>query len=408
MRWVWDNLGALVLALALALLVWVVAVNEENPYEERVFPASLPVQVVSLPEGMVLVEAVTQTADITIRAPSSVWSRLSADQVQVRADLAGLPAGTHDVPLIGSVDDRTSRVVSVLPESIRVRLEVAGSRRVDVQILGQGEVALGYEAGPPAIDPSQVTVSGPLPLVDQVAGVVANVDLTGLRAPFDEMIALTPVDTAGTPINAVVTDPSLARVSIPVHQLGGYRDVAVKVVLSGQVAFGYRITNVTVAPPVVTLFSSDPQAVGALPGYVETAPLDIQGAADDIDERVPLGLPDQISLVGDQTVLVQISIAAIETSLTLLEELEIQGLGSGLAAEPSPPTVELFLSGPLPVLDTLQPDDVRVVLDVLGLGLGTHQITPQVVILPEKVTYQSLNPATVEVVIGRATPTPAP
>ena len=68
--------------------------------------------------------------------------------------------------------------------------------------------------------------------------------------------------------------------------------------------------------------------------------------------------------------------------------------------------VEVILSGPLPLLDTLEPDDVRVVLDLFGLTAGTHQIEPQIVV-PEGVTAQSINPATVQVEIFVAQ-TPAP
>lgn len=42
-RWLWDNLRTLTLAFLLAVLVWVVAVNEENPIEEKVFPQPVPI-----------------------------------------------------------------------------------------------------------------------------------------------------------------------------------------------------------------------------------------------------------------------------------------------------------------------------------------------------------------------------
>jgi hypothetical protein len=44
-----------------------------------------------------------------------------------------------------------------------------------------------------------------------------------------------------------------------------------------------------------------------------------------------------------------------------------------------------------------------VILDLTGLGIGTHQITPQVE-APEGVAAQSILPATVQVTIERAIP----
>ena len=52
--------------------------------------------------------------------------------------------------------------------------------------------------------------------------------------------------------------------------------MAVKVVVQGQQAAGYRIENISVFPPVMTVFAEDPELVNELPGVVETQPLDLQ------------------------------------------------------------------------------------------------------------------------------------
>jgi len=46
-RRIMDNLGSGILALALATIVWIVAVNEENPIIEDVFKEPIPIQVVN-------------------------------------------------------------------------------------------------------------------------------------------------------------------------------------------------------------------------------------------------------------------------------------------------------------------------------------------------------------------------
>ena len=64
--------------------------------------------------------------------------------------------------------------------------------------------------------------------------------------------------------------------------------MVVKVASTGQVASGYRLTNISVFPPTVTVFSTNPSLVDRLPGFVETSPLDLTGVKDDIDIRLPL------------------------------------------------------------------------------------------------------------------------
>jgi YbbR domain-containing protein len=169
-----------------------------------------------------------------------------------------------------------------------------------------------------------------------------------------------------------------------------------------------------VFPPVVTIFSADPQLVTNLPGVVETQPLDLQNAQDDINTRLSINLPAGVSIIGEQTVLIQAGVSPIESSVTLAgEKVEIIGLENGLTAVISPTTVDVIISGPLSLLDTLTRQGVRATVDLTGLPAGTYQITPKVEILIADVIVESILPNTVEVIISpiqniSVTPSPTP
>jgi len=175
------------------------------------------------------------------------------------------------------------------------------------------------------------------------------------------------------------------------------------VVVTGQVASGYRLTNISVFPPAVTVFSADPQIVSDLPGFIETEPLNIEGLKDDLDISLRLNLPEGISVVEDQTeVLVRVGIAAIESSLTLPNlPVEITGLQPGLSVQISPETVTVIIAGPVALLDRLRASDVRAVVDLTSLSEGTYQIQPEVEILISELRTESLLPENVEVIISR-------
>jgi YbbR domain-containing protein len=165
------------------------------------------------------------------------------------------------------------------------------------------------------------------------------------------------------------------------------------------------LTNIFVSPVGVVVFSSDPDLVNNLPGYVETQPIDLTAKEDDFETLVELNLPTGVSVVGDPKVLVQVSIATIESSLAISLPVEVIGLAPGLQAGSSPTTVDVILSGPVPVLNTLGPTDVRAVIDLTEYDVGVYQLIPQVNILPERVQKVSILPATIEVTITIA-PTP--
>jgi len=53
--------------------------------------------------------------------------------------------------------------------------------------------------------------------------------------------------------------------------------------------------------------------------------------------------------------------------------------------------------------------DVRVVLDATGLEVGIHQLTPEVIILPERIRAEAIIPENIEVEISEVEePTPTP
>jgi YbbR domain-containing protein len=208
------------------------------------------------------------------------------------------------------------------------------------------------------------------------------------------------LDAQGKIIQGLTVNPETARVDIPIIQQSGYRDVPVRVVVQGQVAPGYRLENISVNPPVITVISSDPELVNQLPGVVETQPLNLQDRKENISTRLSLVLPASITIQGAQTVQVQVSISAIQTSLTLPNlPINVNGLSEGLTAQVFPQTVDVILSGPLPVLDTLSSKDITISVDAAGLEAGSYQLTPEVKVSVDNVLVESILPGTVEVVI---------
>ena len=154
--------------------------------------------------------------------------------------------------------------------------------------------------------------------------------------PLSGMIVPLLLDAEGQVVSGLTISPEAVTVTQPITLLGGYRYVIVRAVSTGQVDTGYRVTNIFVTPVGVVVFSSDPELVNNLPGYVETQPIDLTGKDDDFETLVDLNLPSGISVVGDSKVLVQVSIATIESSLAISLPVEVIGLAPGLMASLNP------------------------------------------------------------------------
>jgi YbbR domain-containing protein len=411
-RWLGRNLGTLLLAFLLALVVWVTAVLSTDPNEERLYPRPVNIEHVGLDPGLLLVDGKPTQAQLTLIAPRSVWNQLLAnpDLVRTWVDLSGLGAGEHVVPLHTEVSlAKPVRIINTEPSEAQVVLEPLSSQTFPVNVQVSGEPALGYRKGVPSASPAEVIVTGPESAVSQVVEVRAEMDVTGASDSVERAVPVQAFDKSGREVSGVNISPSSISVNQPVTLLGGYRNVVVKVATTGEVAPGYWLTNISVTPPNVTVFSVNPQQVNALPGFVETNPLDLTGLQDDTDIRATLHLPEGVSLAGEESVLVRLSIAALEGSLPISLPVEVIGLSPELQAIVSPETVELLLTGPLPILNNLSPAGIRVSVNVTGLEPGVYQLTPVVDLLPVQVKVSSIMPEIVQVTIQIApTSTPTP
>ena len=409
LRWLVSNLSTMILALVLAVVVWISAVTAANPNIEQT--RSVPLDLIGLDPDMMVVGNVATQVRVTLEAPSSVMDSMSASEKAVQAwvDISGLEPGTHDLEVQVQINPayRPVRRSSVIPDIISITLEPLLTRTYPVNLDVTGEPAVGYQKGRLSSEPSSITISGAASLVTQIEEVNASMDISGATETIERDVALVAVDQNGKPVSGVTITPSDVSVTQPIFLQGGYRNVIVRVVTTGQPANGYKLTNITVSPLNMVVFSSDPQLVNDLPGYVETEPVDLTDAVDDIDTYVAINLPEDVTMVGDQFVLVQVSIAAIEGSLTMSLPVIPVGLLPIHTAVISPETVDVILSGPVPVLDTLTPDDIRVVVDVSDLDLGTYQIEPIVDVIPDRIVVEAVLPSTVAVeIIVAPTPTP--
>ena len=410
LRWLWNNLGSLILAFILALAVWIVAVTNADPTETREL-GPIPIDYSGLRQGLLVVGEPPPTDGFaTVRAPLSVWEQIGTQNVILTVNLEGLEEGTHELPVETLVDVQPAQVSQWDPGSISLTLERAATTSLDIDVVAVGEPQLGYRTTSVSTSPEKAIVLGPLSQVDQVVSIVATVNVLERREDFEVEVPLAAVDGGGNIVETVELDPDTTQVTVAIEPRERFRLVSVVPNLEGEELLadaGYRLTDVSVTPEVITVFSSDPTALEGLPGFVLTSPFDLSGATGDLERRLSVDLPNGVSPVEDQGVLVKVSISPVEGTITVNRLVEIRGLTDGLYAALSPEAVEIILNGPLPTLNSLQLEDVRVIVDLLDLDVGVHQIPALILIAPTDVESEPVFPSTIEITIS-AEPPPTP
>lgn len=407
-----KNLPILLTAVALAVAVWVLAVTTTDPVEKRNYPRPVALEVTGLDPQLTITSELPEQVSLTLSAPTSIWtSELSnANVVRAYLDVSSLEAGNYTLPIDLQIDAQPVKVDNYSPKEIEVRLEQLYTKDLSITLVQPSSPAVGYEAGSPKLSADTATVSGPSSQVEKVAEIRATLDISQAKEDIDRDLELQALDENGLPVDNVIVSPEKVNVTMTISQRGGYRNVSVKVVTSGQIASGYRLTNISSNPLVVTVYSSDPETVNNLPGYIETQPLNLTDAQEDLQVSLPLAVPSGISVVGESTIKVTVSISPIQGSVTLTSlPVEIVDLLPEYDVTLSPDRVDVILSGPIPTLDQLTSSDVRVLINLADYTEGVYQLEPLVELDVTGILVESKLPASIEVEIlpiVKATATP--
>lgn len=390
------NIAVFLLALILGAMIWAAAILNNDPVETRLW--QIGVQTTGLPADAQLLNRPPDTASITIEGPVSALDRVSPDDYAAVIDLSEIPFGENDVELQIEGGNNNVTVLNKSPETARIIMEQIITRDIPVRVDVRGEVARGHRRGQETVLPEFVQVTGVASQVNQLAEARVTVFLDNSRQDIDLLRRPTFYDLQGNVASTVglTVNPNDVQIVIPVVELAGFAEKPITVNWVGDPAAGYRLLNINVEPSSV-LITAPPDQLDAL--RIETEPVDISGLTMTETLQVALDLPEGVSVEDPQPIIVTVEIGPIQTSDVVQKAVEIRGLTEDLEAILDPEEVRVFLFGPLPALESLSEDDVRVTLDLLNLEIGTYSLEPLVSIAVNDVTERSIQPATITVII---------
>lgn len=390
--------GLLMLSALLGISLWVFVTEEENPTRVDDLGTVVLVQAFNVETDLALANQLP-AVQLTLAAPEERWDEIAAGLASFTAfvNLDGITEREQEVRVQVDIEGvRGVRVVEVFPERVTVNLEDLTSAEVPVRVRPVGPLPLGYEQGDTSADLPSVTVTGPESLVSRVSDAVADVNITGLTLGIQPTVTLIPRGVGGGEIRGVTLEPATARVGVEIRQSTLVRTLPLQVDVEGAPAPGYHVTNVVVSPSTVTV-EGTLEALQQLT-TIELGSVDVTAAQIDVTRALPVDLPQGISVAENRSITVVVQIAPIEGDFTFALVPEVIGLSGGLAATLGSETIEVTLTGPLPLLSQFTAADVAVTLDVTGLDVGLHDVAVEISV-PDGALLQALQPETVSVTL---------
>lgn len=371
-----NNFQWMIASIFMAFGLWMIAVLQSNPVQQRDYPRSVNINFV-LADNMELSEPATQSVTVTVRAPRSVWDVLRTDQIEVTANLKDLDVGSHRVELQADLQDGVQgQVVDIRPSFVTVTLAQVTSQRVPVRTVITQEPPSGFTYPMPTCNLSEVTANGS---ADKINGITATarLNLSEVRTPVSLTVNLFAANEAGRFVPEVTLDPAQVTCQIDVTQLEGITELSVVPEVNGFPPPGYIYEGYEFTPGLVTV-TGDQRAIRALNGVVLTEPIDITDATSNFSRTVSLQLPAGVRLVPEtQSINVTIKIGTVRGSRQYSNlPIQVEGLAPGLEADLLPDAATVLLVGSQPILEQINNSDLTVTVDLSAITTpGTYQVT---------------------------------
>ncbi len=364
----------LLLALAMAVGLWVRVSADQDPVLQRTF-ASVSVQVLPPPNYYpvqgprpVTIKVEGLSSDLRDAPPPVAIMDLThvspSSKGPFPVQVAGLPSGVE--------------VRSVTPSSISLSFERQATRIVRVRVIAY-HTPPGYLSSPPQYSPQSVQVVGPSHTIREIAIVQALVDESAFRSGQNN-IKVDPqiLDQQGHPVSRriVLIKPSSIHVSVTMRLQPYPQLLPIWPVFADPahlVAPGYRINNVSVLPALVSVLSNTQLPPSTL---LPTTPISASDLTSTRSFVVPLNVPANLTLQHPTQATVTVEVVPSIGSATGTAQIIITGQRTGTTVSLDTPTLTVVYQGPISLLRTANAP--RAALDVGHRPPGSYRLLPTI------------------------------
>lgn len=382
----------IIISLILAFGVFVIVDQESNvmidQYAEVLYDE--PVTAV-YNEELYVVEGLPKTVDITlIGQRRHIFLAKQAPSKGVTVDLTGLKPGNHKVTLnysqrLKSLDYRLD------PSEVTVTIyeKVSATKSLTVDILHQDELDSKLYIDNVELDRTDVIIKGAQYKLDKVATVRALVDVEEISNPKAGELTLKDVplvayDEEGKRVDVEIV-PSTVDAKLTITSPS--KEIPVKVVPTGKLAFGKSIESITTNVSTVTVYGQQSAIDEIEELEVE---VDVKGLEKDKKFTVTLKKPKGITEISEKTITVDVKVANSTTKEFTVNTIEFRNLADGLSVQAlsaEDTSVIVSVSGSSDIIDKLDASSIIAYVDLEDYGVGEHEVEVHVEKSDLKLTY---------------------
>ena len=422
-----DNLSLKIMSVAIAIVVWLIVVNIDNPVGTNYYTIT-DVELINKEYvessdtigKMCMPEENQDSVKVAITASKKVRDRIRLSDITAVADLQqAVSLDTDPVMVPITVTCLASGVlpsdIKVTPQNLTVNLDEKETQEFVVNV-SKGDTKPGkdYEVGSLTASPEKIRITGPKTLVNKIDKVNATIALDGNTEDYTQEVNLTIYDKnqetlSESEMNSlriennakVVVTAKLWKIRTGVKIAAGY---------IGTPASGYQVGSVKTVPDTISV-AGNTEGLESLSenDNVITIPadrIDISGESKDVERKISLKnlLPDNVKLTSDSSedVWVTVSILPVGSQEFNLptKNIEVKNKPDNLQVTFETAQIALRIKSESEDLEDLNiNEDVKAEIDLKDKEAGNYKV-PVKLSLPDG--YEMVEDVYTEVVISPA------
>ena len=381
---IFNNLSLKIVSAVFAVILWTVIVNIYDPNTSYTF-SNITVQLVntqSLTEKNYTFEVVDGgKISVTVSGPKSVVTDLKTSDIAATADLSKVTAFTDYVDIQVQVvkDGQVLNNVEAVPRTSALKLSIENrdTNTYAVNVNTTGTPANGYAVASTTTSPTYIKVTGPTSLVEGVASVGVNVDVSGAKGTVNTQSDINMYDSDGNIIANEELEMSSETADVIV-EMARTKTVPVVVKTSGTPSQDCVVTGTSLSQTSVVI-SGQQEALSKIDNItIPSTAVSVDGLSEDKTYTFKLTdyVPSGVKIVSDSRlqVTVKISKASTKTVHISSDAIKIENVSSGYNAVIEGTGIDVIISGTGTILENISATDITCNVNAAGLSAGTHSV----------------------------------
>lgn len=429
-RKITDNIPLKIMSVAVAVVVWLIVVNIDNPVGTNYYTLTnvelINKEYVESSDTigkMCMPEEKQDSIRIAITTNKKIRDKIKVSDITATADLqqaVSLDTNPVMVPITVtcSVPGVTPNDIKVTPQNLSVNLDEKETQEFVVNV-SRGDTKPGkdYEVGSLTANPEKVRITGPKSLVNKIDKVNATISLDGNTQDFTQDVNLTIIDKnqealSDSEMNSLRIENN-AKVSVTARLWKIRQGVGISAGYVGSPASGYQVGTVTTVPDTISVAGST-EGLETLNQNDNTITIpadsiDISGESRDVERKISLKdlLPDNVKLTSDSSEDVWVTVSILpegSREFTLsTKDIEVKNKPDDLQVTFETAQIEIRIKSDTEDLDDLNTEtDIKASIDLKGKEEGNYKV-PVTLSLPDG--YETVENVSTEVVISSGTGT---